>query len=71
LHDYPDVENKNNGAVIHTNWEPKTQKPQPSSYGHRGYLPLTSQQLAERKAFLRQQALELARQAERSAVHGP
>jgi Helix-turn-helix domain len=58
------VKNKNNSMVIHTNREQETQKPQPSSYGRRGYLPLTSQQLAERKAFLRQQAAELARQGE-------
>jgi hypothetical protein len=55
-----DVENKNYGAIVSTNGTQKLQKPEPLSYGRRGYIPLTPPQLAERKALLRQQAAQLA-----------
>jgi hypothetical protein len=58
-----DLKNKSNGQRLHV--EGEEQKPTLSSYGRRGYAPLTPAQLAERKAFLRQQAQALARQGER------
>lgn len=54
-----DIQNKSNGVDVHVHGVQKPQKPQPSSYGRRGYTPMTPPQLAERKAFLRQQAAQL------------
>jgi hypothetical protein len=56
-----DVKNKSNGQHLHV--EGEAQKPIPSRYGRRGYTPLTRDQLAARKAMLRQQAAQLAQQA--------
>jgi hypothetical protein len=56
-----DVQNKSHGQHVHV--EGEEQRPIPSSYGRRGYTPLTRDELAERKALLRQQAAQLARQA--------
>jgi hypothetical protein len=66
-----DVKNRTHGADLHVDGAQKPQKPQPTSYGHRGYQPLTSQDLAERKAMLRRQAAMLAQAEKRRAAHGP
>jgi hypothetical protein len=55
-----DIQNKSNGQRLHV--EGEAQRPIPSSYGRRGYTPLTRDQLAARKALLRQQAAQLAQQ---------
>jgi hypothetical protein len=56
-----DIQNKSHSQRLHV--EGEEQRPTPSSYGCRGYTPLTREPLAERKALLRQQAAQLAQQA--------
>ena len=61
---------KNEGNSPHLHVE-RGNSEQPPRFGSRGYTPLTRDQLAERKAFLRQQAAQLCEQDARRDVHSP
>jgi len=60
-----DEKNKGNGQHLHRAGETT---PPPLRFGHRGYMPLTREQLAHRKILLQQQALLLAQQEPEEAT---